>query len=112
MVSRRKQLADRSEALEIEKSRLIEELRSSEERLEISSRASREAEGFAHRARHVLDEKLKSLETVDEEARMATEGDYDKVSEGLKSTRVEVPEGETLDSMRHEWGRTNLGRTV
>ena len=49
---------------------------------------------------------------LDEEARMAAEGDYEKVSEGLKDTRVEIPEGETLESMRLEWGRTHLGRAV
>ena len=49
---------------------------------------------------------------LDEEARMATEGDYDKVADGLKETRVEIAEGETLDSARREWGRTHEGRWV
>ena len=51
-------------------------------------------------------------EDLDEEARMAAEGDHTKVAEILKATRVEVSEGETLDSMRAEWGRTNQGRVV
>ena len=51
-------------------------------------------------------------EDLDMEARMATEGDHAKVAEILKRTRVELSEGETLDSMRAEWGRTNQGRVV
>ena len=45
-------------------------------------------------------------------SRMAAEGRHAKGAEILKATRVEVTEGETLDSMRAEWGRTNQGRVV
>ena len=51
-------------------------------------------------------------EELDEEARLATAGDYDKVGESLRATRVEIGEGETLASMRANWGRTHSGRTV
>ena len=49
-------------------------------------------------------------EELDEEARMAVAGDYEKVGNKLKSTRVEVEAGETLGSMRAKWGRTHSGR--
>ena len=49
-------------------------------------------------------------EEFDEEAALAAAGGYDKVGEGLRKTRVEVGEGETLGSMRTEWGRTHAGR--
>ena len=51
-------------------------------------------------------------EDLDEEARMAAEGGHAEVADILRRTRVEIPEGETLDSMRAEWGRTNQGRAV
>jgi 4-hydroxy-3-polyprenylbenzoate decarboxylase len=47
---------------------------------------------------------------LDEEAEMAARGDYDKVGEKLRATRVEVGEGETLQSIRDKWGRTHAGR--
>ena len=50
-------------------------------------------------------------EEFDKEAALAAAGGYDKVGEGLRKTRVEVGEGETLGSMRAEWGRTHAGRT-
>jgi 4-hydroxy-3-polyprenylbenzoate decarboxylase len=50
-------------------------------------------------------------EEFDREAQLATQGDYDKVGEKLKATRVEVGEGETLKSMREKWGRTHAGRS-
>jgi 4-hydroxy-3-polyprenylbenzoate decarboxylase len=49
-------------------------------------------------------------EELDEEARVAAEGDYEKVGEKLRGTRVPVGEGETLGSMREKWGRTHSGR--
>ena len=49
-------------------------------------------------------------EEFDKEAALAAAGGYDKVGEGLRKTRVEVGEGETLGSMRTEWGRTHAGR--
>ena len=49
-------------------------------------------------------------EEFDREAQLATQGDYDKVGEKLKATRVEVGEGETLGSMRAKWGKTHSGR--
>ncbi len=49
---------------------------------------------------------------LDEEARLATEGEYEKVGEKLKGTRVSVGEGQTLKSMRLEWGKTHSGRAV
>jgi 3-polyprenyl-4-hydroxybenzoate decarboxylase len=51
-------------------------------------------------------------EEYDREAALAAAGDYDVVADGLKATRLEVPEGETLSTMRSEWGRKHLGRTV
>jgi 4-hydroxy-3-polyprenylbenzoate decarboxylase len=50
-------------------------------------------------------------EEFDREAQLATQGDYDKVGEKLKATRVEVGEGETLGSMREKWGKTHSGRS-
>ena len=47
---------------------------------------------------------------LDGEARLAAAGDYDKVGEKLRGTRVEVGEGETLRSMRQKWGKTHSGR--
>lgn len=47
---------------------------------------------------------------LEEEARMAAAGNYDKVGEKLRTTRVQVGEGETLKSMREKWGRTHSGR--
>ncbi len=47
---------------------------------------------------------------LDEEAKLAAAGDYDKVGEKLRGTRVEVGEGETLRSMRQKWGKTHAGR--
>ena len=49
-------------------------------------------------------------EELDEEARLAAQGDYDKVGEKLRGTRVPVGEGDTLGSMRAKWGRTHSGR--
>ena len=49
-------------------------------------------------------------EELDEEARLAAQGDSDKVGEKLRATRVPVGEGETLGSMRAKWGRTHSGR--
>ena len=49
---------------------------------------------------------------LDEEARLAAEGEYEKVGEKLKRTRVNVGEGQTLKSMRLEWGKTHAGRSV
>lgn len=49
---------------------------------------------------------------LDEEARMAAEGDYEKVGEKLEGTRVSVGEGQTLKSIRLEWGKTHSGRSV
>ncbi len=49
-------------------------------------------------------------EEYDVEARLAAAGDYDKVGEGLRETRVELGDGETLASMRERWGRTHAGR--
>ncbi len=49
-------------------------------------------------------------EELDQEARMAARGDYDKVGEKLRGTRMKVGEGETLRSMREKWGRTHSGR--
>ena len=49
---------------------------------------------------------------LDEEARLAAEGEYEKVGEKLKGTRVSVGEGQTLKSMRLEWGKTHSGRSV
>ena len=49
-------------------------------------------------------------EEYDVEARLAAAGDYDKVGEGLRETRVELGNGETLASMRERWGRTHVGR--
>ena len=49
---------------------------------------------------------------LDEEARWAAEGGYDKVTERLRATRVEVHEGETLGSVRADWGRKHLGRWI
>ncbi|OGQ25148.1 MAG: hypothetical protein A3C54_05170 [Deltaproteobacteria bacterium RIFCSPHIGHO2_02_FULL_60_17] len=47
---------------------------------------------------------------LDEEAEMAAAGDYNKVGEKLRTTRVPVGEGDTLGSMRAKWGRTHSGR--
>ena len=49
---------------------------------------------------------------LDEEARLAAEGDYEKVGEKLKGTRVSVGEGQTLKTIRLEWGKTHSGRSV
>jgi 4-hydroxy-3-polyprenylbenzoate decarboxylase len=49
-------------------------------------------------------------EELDEEARLAASGDYDRVGEKLRRTRVPVGAGETLGSMREKWGRTHSGR--
>jgi UbiD family decarboxylase len=51
-------------------------------------------------------------EDLDEEALWAAQGDHDKVLERLRATRTEVNEGETLGSVRYEWGRKNFGRWV
>ena len=49
-------------------------------------------------------------EELEEEAQLATQGEYDKVGKKLRGTRVQVGEGETLGSMREKWGRTHSGR--
>ena len=51
-------------------------------------------------------------EELDEEARLAAAGEYEKVGEKLKGTRVSVGEGQTLKSIRLEWGKTHAGRSV
>ncbi|MGH7832861.1 MAG: UbiD family decarboxylase [Candidatus Binatia bacterium] len=48
---------------------------------------------------------------LDQEAEMAAAGDYDKVGDKLKATRLEVGEGETLGSMRAKWGKSHSGRS-
>jgi 4-hydroxy-3-polyprenylbenzoate decarboxylase len=47
---------------------------------------------------------------LEEEARLAAQGEYDKIGKQLEATRVAVSEGETLRSMREKWGRTHTGR--
>lgn len=49
-------------------------------------------------------------EELAKEAELAAAGDYDKVGEKLKATRMEVGEGETLGSMRAKWGKSHAGR--
>jgi 4-hydroxy-3-polyprenylbenzoate decarboxylase len=49
---------------------------------------------------------------LEEEARVAVAGDFERIGDKLRKTRVEVGEGETLGSMRAKWGRTHSGRTV
>lgn len=49
-------------------------------------------------------------EELEEEARLAAQGEYDRIGEQLKSTRVAVEKGETLKTMREKWGRTHTGR--
>jgi len=49
-------------------------------------------------------------EELEEEARLAAAGEYGKVGEKLRGTRVEVGAGETLASMRAKWGRSHSGR--
>jgi 4-hydroxy-3-polyprenylbenzoate decarboxylase len=49
-------------------------------------------------------------EELEEEARLAAQGEYDKIGKQLETTRVAVSEGETLRSMREKWGRTHTGR--
>ncbi len=49
---------------------------------------------------------------LDEEARLAAAGEYEQVGEKLKGTRVNVGEGQTLKSIRLEWGKTHAGRSV
>lgn len=51
-------------------------------------------------------------EELDEEARLAAEGELEKVGEKLRGTRVEVGEGQTLKSIRAEWGKSHAGRAV
>jgi 4-hydroxy-3-polyprenylbenzoate decarboxylase len=50
-------------------------------------------------------------EALEKEAQNAAAGNYLQLEEKLKGTRVEVGEGETLGSMRAEWGKTHTGRT-
>ncbi len=50
-------------------------------------------------------------ESLEEEAQRAVLGDYDRLEETLKGTRVEVGKDETLGSLRAEWGKTHTGRT-
>jgi len=50
-------------------------------------------------------------EELDEEARLAASGEYERVGKKLRRTRVPVGEGETLGSMREKWGRTHSGRS-
>jgi UbiD family decarboxylase len=47
---------------------------------------------------------------LEEEARLAANGDLEKIGKQLEATRVQVGEGETLKSMREKWGRTHVGR--
>ncbi|HWP57386.1 MAG TPA: UbiD family decarboxylase [Candidatus Acidoferrales bacterium] len=49
---------------------------------------------------------------LEEEAELAARGEYEKVGEKLRQTRVEVGEGETFQSMRDKWGRTHAGRAI
>lgn len=49
---------------------------------------------------------------LDDEAKLAAAGDYEKVGEKLRGTRVSVGEGQTLKSIRLEWGKTHSGRSV
>ena len=49
---------------------------------------------------------------LDEEARLAADGEFEKVGEKLKGTRVNVGEWQTLKSIRLEWGKTHSGRSV
>ncbi|MCZ6615560.1 MAG: UbiD family decarboxylase [Chloroflexi bacterium] len=49
-------------------------------------------------------------EEMQDEADLAAKGENDKVSERLRATRVDVGDGETLKSLREQWGRTHTGR--
>ena len=44
------------------------------------------------------------------EAQLAVAGEYDQLEETLKVTRVAVGKGDTLKSLRAQWGKTHLGR--
>jgi 4-hydroxy-3-polyprenylbenzoate decarboxylase len=46
------------------------------------------------------------------EASLAASGGYDEIGQRLEGTRVEIPAGETLASMRMRWGRTHAGRWI
>ncbi|MDP6560728.1 MAG: hypothetical protein QF619_11535, partial [Candidatus Binatia bacterium] len=49
-------------------------------------------------------------EELEEEAKIAAEGRQDEIGKRLEATRIEVGEGETLRSMRENWGKTHTGR--
>jgi 4-hydroxy-3-polyprenylbenzoate decarboxylase len=49
-------------------------------------------------------------EELAQEAELAAQGEYEKIGEKLRATRVQVGEGETMKSMRANWGRTHSGR--
>jgi 4-hydroxy-3-polyprenylbenzoate decarboxylase len=86
------------------------------------------AKGFMERARAIWEELgLPALEPqepwygyslglwpeeLEAEASLAASGGYDEIGDRLRSTRVEIPEGETLASMRTRWGRTHAGRWI
>lgn len=49
-------------------------------------------------------------EELEEEARRATRGEYDRTGQEISRTRVEVKEGDTLASLRRRWGSGRAGR--
>jgi 4-hydroxy-3-polyprenylbenzoate decarboxylase len=49
-------------------------------------------------------------EELEEEARLAARGESEQTGEKLRRSRVPVNEGDTLKSVREEWGRTHAGR--
>jgi 3-polyprenyl-4-hydroxybenzoate decarboxylase len=49
-------------------------------------------------------------EDLNEEAELAVNSEYDRVGAKLRTTRIQVGEGETLKSMRAKWGRSHSGR--
>jgi 4-hydroxy-3-polyprenylbenzoate decarboxylase len=49
-------------------------------------------------------------EELEREARLGAQGEWELIGKQLEATRVPVPEGATLKSMREEWGRTHTGR--
>ena len=49
-------------------------------------------------------------ENLNHEAELAARSEHEKVWEVLRQTRVPVGEGETMKSMRAQWGKTHSGR--
>ena len=49
-------------------------------------------------------------EDLQDEADLAAKGENDEVGKRLRATRVDVGDGETLKSLREQWGRTHTGR--